>query len=39
MDQAYEFLKHSTGIQPQVIRGLLSEFEDEVSQMKGIVLI
>ncbi|XP_043465123.1 uncharacterized protein LOC122500316 [Leptopilina heterotoma] len=38
MDQAYEFLKHSTGIQYQVITALLREFERDVSQMKGTVM-
>ncbi|XP_043465235.1 juvenile hormone acid O-methyltransferase-like [Leptopilina heterotoma] len=38
MDQVDTYLKHSNGIQYHVITGLLNEFENEVSQMKGTVM-
>ncbi|XP_043471121.1 juvenile hormone acid O-methyltransferase-like [Leptopilina heterotoma] len=38
MDQAAEYLKHSTGIQYDVITSLLREFENDVCQMKGTVM-
>ncbi|XP_051161274.1 juvenile hormone acid O-methyltransferase-like isoform X1 [Leptopilina boulardi] len=38
MDSANEYLKHSNGIQYEVITSLLNEFNDEVSKMKGTVM-
>ncbi|XP_043465124.1 juvenile hormone acid O-methyltransferase-like [Leptopilina heterotoma] len=38
MELANEYLKHSNGIQYQVITSLLSEFEKDVSQMKGTMM-